>query len=608
MVHLLFKEDIFAVTNRKKMAALYYTTEVDPTFDETTRIIPTPQITLATDITYASENNNVIVGHKHIVTLTGSATAFRKESESDPGQPLVLSQVVDNISRLRSLLSQMGLTLYLRENNQDILKAIGGKLVSFELSESPNNWRTFANYTVTLEFQSVSYDSADDYTCAVTVLDSSTTQAAIDTSKHKISNYNENYNISISEDYYNRLRNLDSGEDVNIENILLNFTYSLEATGKHFFVDDELIPAWEQAKNFVQDKLKEKITQLFDNLGITSSTACGATETLTSMQSLDNDDALLKDLSTSNKYKIYNEEITCNASEAEGTFSVQYNCILKRSSDSDHTYGHSTHTFTKDVSYNKENSFITTITINGNIQGLIEGGLVNNSLGSFSLPNNGNFIIAASTGNVKYNNALNTLQLVVNLEQTDLIDTFKEKINVTYSGLGLDPSILGECLTELPAFPKASNFNLTHNPFDGTINYSADFNSNLVCGGEEYNNIVVSINNPVKVYATFDIPGASGTSNIGTVLQNIGTQTSKTINISIQGANKSLKKCGLQEQDINDLLTNSCVNFIMPSGIADKLPSEDMFILTTRNKTTNLVDGSYTINLGYICNSGCLPP
>lgn len=585
------------------MASLYYTTKLSPTFDLTTQIIPTPQITLATEITYASDNNNVIVGHKHIITLNGNATAFRKTSESDPGEALILQKVVDNISRLRSLLSQMGLTLYLKENSTDILTAIGGKLISFEVTESENNWRTFANYTAVLEFQSVSYDSSDDYSCAVTILDTSTTSAAVDTSKYKIASYNENYDISIAEDYYNRIRTIDSSKDINIENIFFNFNYTLDATGKHFFVDDKLIPAWEQAKNFVQDKLKSKINILFDNLGITANNACGATDLLTDIQDTPATEGLLKDLDT--KYKIYNEELVCNASESAGTFEVQYKCIVKRSIDSDHTYGHSIHTFNKNITYNKENNFVTNISINGNIQGLIEGGLVINNLGSFNLPNNGNFIIAGPTGNIKYANALNTLSLITNLELTDLEDTFKDNLNVTYSGLGIESGTLTDCLTSLPDFPKASNFNLTHNPFDGTINYSAEYNSSLVCG-EEYNAISISVNNPIVIYATFDIPGASGTSNVGTVLQNIGTTTSKNINISIQGVSESLKQCGIQASGIENLLSSSCAGFGLPVQIQSKLPDESMFVLTTKNKTTNLLDGSYTINLGYICNSGCI--
>jgi hypothetical protein len=601
------------------MTQMYYTTNHLPTLNISTQIIPTPQISLSTDIDYASENNNILVGHKYTMTLTGTATAYREIPNDPENQALVLRNVSNNINQIRKLLSQMGNTLYIRKNNVDILVATGGKLVSFQITESDNNWKTFANYTAQIEFQSVDYNG-DDYSCEYNIFNiqdqSCVSSGVVDISKYKIKEFNENYEISLVDGLYNRIRKIDTDKDLSIENLFINFTYDISAVGKHFFVEDKLLPAWEQAKNFVQDKLYNKINNLGSVLGIRASGACEAVDDLTQIQRVPFDGSgLLEDIYPQ-YYSVFNEEVSCNTSESDGSFSALYKCIIKRTKsgteDIEKYAKNSIHTFTKDIQYAIASTKNTTISIDGNIQGLNPGGLVlANTSGFFRLPNQGNLVVIGSgTYNIKYDNALATLNLLLNNDYTDLSNNFKTDIGITASGLDIDQiPMYGLDSQSNPVCTGvgsiiASSINLTHNPFEGIITYNIQYNSNH-CYGTEFTSASISVENPTQVFATFVIPGAETTSNIGTVLQNIGTITSKVIDVTIQGVNINNKFCGLTNNNVNSIYNNICNDITLPPSIANRLPDPDKYILKTKNKTTNLNDGSYTINLGYICNSGC---
>ena len=76
-----------------------------------------------------------------------------------------------------------------------------------------------------------------------------------------------------------------------------------------------------------------------------------------------------------NNFQIYNETITCESSESEGSFSATYNAIIKRKNSG--TESSVLHTFsrTANTTDDGQNRNVS-ITVNGNIQGLIETGLI----------------------------------------------------------------------------------------------------------------------------------------------------------------------------------------------------------------------------------------
>ena len=207
---------------------------------------------------------------------------------------------------------------------------------------------------------------------------------------YKVKSFSDTWTFSLDDTIYNSY-NFDT---VNFNNEHFNITYSINAVGKHYFVNNKLIPAWEQAKNFCQNRLYNQINNLIDTTLARSQSDDGCV-TLGTLQTVFGSGSyyLLDGLDNIN-YDIFNEKISCETSEAEGSFSLTYTAILKRVSG-DETYNHpnTIHTFntTRSVQDDGKNK-TTTTTVNGNIQGLIKGGLIHGS-GIFTLPNNGQILL-----------------------------------------------------------------------------------------------------------------------------------------------------------------------------------------------------------------------
>ena len=185
--------------------------------------------------------------------------------------------VIDHIYKIRNILTQNGNILHIVNGVDDshILKAKGGILRSFTIDESPNNWTSFANYSASLEFHSVDFLSATE-DCNNIFLDPCTfnTNGILDIQKHKIKSFEDSWSFTFNEsETFNKIKNTDTNTNLNINNHSFNIQYSISATGKHFFnySDEEtgastILPAWEQAKNFVQDRLYNQVTSLISSV------------------------------------------------------------------------------------------------------------------------------------------------------------------------------------------------------------------------------------------------------------------------------------------------------------------------------------------------------
>lgn len=148
--------------------------------------------------------------------------------------------------------------------------------------------------------------------------------------------------------------------------------------------------------------------------------------------------------------------------------------------------------------------------------------------------------------------------------------------------------------------PHPSSFNITHN-YDGSISYSAEYtNKNNPCG-RKYSEISISTTNPTPIIATFTIPNNGQCA----VIQDINTVTSKTVSITIRGVDlSSTGKYYITNGDewLNQLECMSCLDL---GSFPISLPNSNNTIITQKQYTKNPLDGSFTINLEYICNAGC---
>lgn len=556
------------------------------------RLSPAPQVSISTEPYYSGD---IIVGYTHNVSVRGYAAAYRKTNNTNLTNSSVsgFGLVADNIAIVQKILSRNGGVLSIREDDgSETIKCKGGTLRSLSFNESPNNWMGYAEYSATIEFNEIELingTSLDTISCSESYLDSqSKSDSIVDIDKYKIKTFTDNWSINIDENIYNRVINTDY-QDMDTENSSMTVSYSISATGKNYYVDNKLIPAWEQAKNFAQDRLYRKVTgMLSSTLGLTADTACSASSSLSGVGS--SSDGALQNLGS--VYGVYNETLSCNTSESDGTFSVTYNAIIKKNNATETNHPASRHTFTKTINVQNDTTKITTIDIQGTIEGLVQGGIIRAAGTGFSLPQNGAILIASSTSN-KYSQALIALNKII--DGSDLKQTIKSKLGISIDSLGLT-NATAQCQNNNTSL-LPSSFSLTHNYQEGTINYSVQYASNMVCGeSTSTSTINISVENSTPVIAEIPIPRTGVL-----IIQNIGTKTAKRINISIEGRSNNETACCQTSQDLSTKIQNA--GFSIPPGIT--LPNMNDFILTQQQRTDNLIDGSYSISLGYICARGC---
>ena len=597
------------------------------------RLIPAPNISISINYNYS---NDSIIGFTYVFNLTGSATALDLrdieygQEYSDP-QNYNFGAVIDHLHKLRSILSNNGNRLYIVNgvDNSTILEARGGILKSFSVNESNNNWTQTADYSASLEFSSVDFMSSTE-SCDNVFLDPlsfpNNKAGIVDINTFKIKSFNDGWSFNFNEtESFNRIKTIESNNNLNINNITFNIEYTINAVGKHFYTYDEtgskLLPAWEQAKNFVQYRLHSQVTNLLNNVLTNPYAICTSNDGLNDIH-IPGSTGLLSSLNDSN-YKIYNEEITCEASESEGSFSATYSATVKSTlGDTNWSHPSSTHSIDKSIQNNTDQNGKVTrnISINGTIQGLIEGGLIRFNK-AINLPNKGSIALINSITDNKYLNAKIVLDKIYNESdynsgqgvtgKRDLKPQFKSILGITPVALNTsntesppsDPSCPSESVPTTPDPPHPQSFNLTHDYINGTITYKLEYNSddaNCQSGADaKFSQISIQTTMPTKVTAIFNIPN----SNTCPVIQELGTYTAKTINVTIAGNDPSCKGRP-KEVDFNSII--NCGSCDSDEYFPIPLPLTGNFIITQKQYTNNPVDGSFTINLGYICDTtGC---
>lgn len=587
------------------------------------RLIPAPDITINLQYNYS---NDTIIGYTYILTLSGNITALDLRNLDDgdeiPTNPTyAFGAIADHIHKVRNILTQNGSILHIIKTAGDetILRAKGGILRSLTFDESPNNWNHYASYTASLEFHSIDFVGSTE-NCSSLFVDSSSYASGnagiVDLAKFKIKSFQDSWNFSFSEaDAFNKVKNNDIGINLNINNHSFTIQYSISATGKHFFdYDDEetgeskILPAFEQAKNFVQYRLYQQVTNLINGVLKNSySSPCSSPDGLNNLHVPSGSGGLLKDLGDSN-YKIYNEQISCDSSESDGSFSATYNAIISTTKGNDSwTIDGAQHTVSKNINRSfKGGSMTTNISINGTIQGYVEGGIINTP-GPISLPSQGSLLVYNGNSLNKYDNAKLLLDKIYSQNdygsglgisgKRDLKPAFKNAIGITLAQLDSVPA----ADDPVPDPPHPISLNLTHDYNNGTINYTAEYSSSNACG-KKYQEVNVQISQPTKVIATFNIPN----SNKCPTIQELGTYTAKTVSVTIRGIDHSEigQPTTINLEDELDLANPGCyADGYLPIVIPAITPDS---ILTQKQYTKNPMDGSYSLSLNYICSTqGC---
>ena len=339
------------------------------------------------------------------------------------------------------------------------------------------------------------------------------------------------------------------------------------------------MPAWQQAKLFVQKRLHDQVLSLINGtLQIESNNqnACDATKNLSAIHDTSDSGGLLSGFTAN----VYNEQITCDTSESNGSFSLTYTAIVKKINPLLSPPANAAlHTFTKDISTDG-NTRNTTITIKGNIQGMIRGGFVYFKGNNFILPNSGTFIMSSDGVETKYSNARSHFTTSIG-STSDLSGSFKNMLELTKSAL---------LIKGASGFPSPTSYVIDHDYLGGNISYTATYDTqNTRARDLGYTNISIVRQDPIEIIQEFIIPGRLA----GPIIQKLNMKTSRTISVNIDGRSQANKGCDI-------IVCDSIPIFNIP-GIDNLLEPGDEYIKTREDYTSNKIDGSFSISLEYLC-------
>lgn len=591
------------MNNYSPSVELYYCKYYDTLPDSGNRLVPAPKLSISPEYYYA---NDVIIGYTYNITLDGYATSLDRTA-SVTGE-LGLKDTVKSIQHIQNIFNNNGGYLVAQHSGTKLFDASGINVKSINFEQSDNNWVNYVPYTIQLEANEIRLgDCSGIYqpTIACTGIPSGVINSTnlIDMQKYRVRSFDDSWSFDVGDTIYN---SFESGNG-DFHNEYFNISYTISSVGKHYFVGDKLIPAWNQAKNFCQHRLYTQVSGLLNKLTLPISVTGEGCSTLSSLSNIfeSNGDNIFYDSTTASglknsDYNIFNEKITCNTSESDGSFSLTYNAIIKNISGVN-TYNdpYTIHTFstTKEVQDDGKSKNIT-VSIDGTIQGLVKGGLlsynsVNNS-GLLQLPDNGQIFLSypipsGASAPDKYSHALLTYNKIVNtgVVQKTFNSDFAQLLGISNKLVGVS----GDCVTDT-GVPPQSSFTSTHNYSDGVITYKVSYDTAKACAKSDgsYQSVSISFSDSVPTIQEFVVPGRSG----GPIIQDILVNQPRKITLTVDGYMPNNACCS----GTADLLEIACSQIPTFSGIPNGTSISNTIL--QQNRFSQSSDGSYSLTRAYI--------
>jgi hypothetical protein len=595
------------ITTSDDPARMYYYSMSDSSVGG--EIIPSPNINVTLENYYSNES---IIGYTYNVTLTGYA-ASRQDRDGNYG--VHINNVVGSIARLQDLFNRVGnggkLTIHAPGTSDVLMEFLGSRIKSINFSPSQNQWVYYSEYTIELEFNEANFFGCNyNYikNCNTTMFDGQAeTGDAVATiqnklvdfgvnspSGFKIKSFNDQWNMNLQDEIYDWAL-VDGSLEVN--NKRYTVEYNVSAVGQHYWDSDgKLFPAWKQAKAFCQDRLVKQINALYNNMAMHYSGPelefCSSAEDLTEIHQ-----RVPPSIHTTiGPMHIFDEKITFNLSEADGSFNIAYSAIVKKAKETCITSADTTHniTITRGGSHTcGRNRMAKTVTLSGTIQGLLrytdEGSIIWPNAEGFRIPDSpGEIVFLPSKPDVKYKW----------IKAKQLLDRFLSECDGKIV-CGALCSIVLKCMTPpdneeckeicAPSCPRPSNFTITHNYNAGTIDYSVEYNYDTNETSRRCN-ITISTEEPVPITAEFTIPGK------GIYYQPLGGCTPRKWTINAEGTIEGYDDTGCQEMQGSLTVCGE-----MPTGCGDLIPPPAGYLLLSKQKTFNPMDGSFSYNATYVC-------
>lgn len=607
------------ITTNDGPARMFYYSMKDP--DVGGELIPSPNISVSLENFYSNES---IIGYTYNVTLTGYASS-RLDREASYG--IHINNVVGSIAKIQDLFNRVGnggkLIVRSPGSGEPIMEFKGSRIKSITFPPSENRWIYYSEYTIELEFNEANFfgcqyrhqkgcDSSM-YDGKSEVVDNDIEEAtfAKDTIQnklvdyglnspigYKIKSFNDQWSVNLQDEIYDWAL-LDGVLEVN--NKRYNIEYNVSAVGQHYWDDEgNLFPAWKQAKAFCQDRLVKQINALYNNMAMhydgPESNFCGSLEDLTTIHQ-----RIPPSIHTTiGAMNIFDEKITFNLSEAEGSFNVSYSAIVKKAKETCITSADTTHniSITRGGSHTcGKNKMAKTVNLSGTIQGLVRYG----DQGSIIWPNAEGFRIPDTPGTMVFLPSKQDTKYKWGLAK-ELLDRFLDECDGKIVCGELCSTLL-KCMTlpdddevckELcaPSCPRPTNFSVTHNYNTGTIDYNVEYSYDTNDINTRRCNVTISTEESVPLTAEFTIPGK------GIYYQPLGGCTPKKWTINAEGTLD-----GYDDADCNSLgsLMNVCSD--IPTGCGNFIPPGDGYLLLSKQKTFNPFDGSFSYNATYVCTT-----
>lgn len=663
-------------------------------------IQPAPMISINSNLSYTNDN---IVGYKYTISLDGTVTNPYHPTYTGV-QAIGTAKLMGELDKLRRKLTYYAADMYIYDivTGEILMMGQNGILQTLSFDNSNDKWLKTVPYKATIEFQDlwIKGDSGNFNKCQTGDISSlSMSTELIDRNKHKIKSFNDSWSFSTdAQKLYSDVNRTEYGipTELRTGNLTFEIRYNIDAIGMNYsHYDEELgdtlfVPAWEHAKHFCQERLFKQISKkVYEMLYIHAAEACSGTQTLVNLydNSVDTEvDVLLfntqadieagaeaeKDLI---EFKIYNETIRCETSEGDGSFSAEYSSLLIierpfREGDVPRpeqktNYGVK-HTFTKNIQSDingtqlltgKKNMKINNvITIEGEIQGLVEGGLLfkggdMSGKAGFQLPKYGYLVVDnADSKNTKFDNAEafakiffddkvritqedrdlaeNSPLPILNIDKAkDIAIRFKKQMELA---LRKEDIIAPNAQGNIQPYALPESFSLTKDYANGKLAYSIKYTSGktgaTLYEKGKYSTISIDIQRGVPVIATHVIPNGVyyteyNPKGVENLIQYMGTRTRDTLNITVEGHDSELElgyiyrnkedeeatadtidEHNSPHRKIYKKLLDSNIPIVLPSGFV--VPSNA--VLTENTKTTNILTGSYSIKQAYIlCHPGC---
>lgn len=335
-------------------------------------------------------------------------------------------------------------------------------------------------------------------------------------------------------------------------------SHNLSATGKTVYVpqgvglNDKEIPAWEQARNFVQQRLASNPSGYYPN--VAGQIGSGTVNLVSS-------------------YGGYNHIRTENIDVTAGSYSVSENWLLSS--------GLSTENFNMSTSTSNTDPFVT-VQIDGSIKGL--SSITPNMSGGLGF---GDPETVAKSG--AYSNAINKYNAISNSGQFGLTsDVYKRANNMVAVALNSQPV----------------SVSLQTNQYTGEIGYSLSFNNRPtnIISGVIAESIQVNDTYPGDIFAVIPVLGRQ----TGPILQYIGGRTEYKRDVSINltmdytkipyGKERSsliLKKPSLVQPTANQIA--ELLGELSPAGE----PGVRKYFVSPPSESWSPKEGTYSFNISW---------